>query len=213
MTKKRVMLVEDHEPYRIGLRTELMKHPDLEVVAEADRVQIAVEKALEVRPDVLVLDLEIPGNDESEDGTTVAAALGRAGARIPILVLSVSKSEGDVLSMLAEGVAGYFLKTEPLNSIIEAIRAVACGERGWLSRAITDQITKSPRCGQDLTQRELEVLKLLAFSNEEIAKSLGRTVGTVKKHVGSILAKLGVPSRAAAINLAWQRGLFSKRAK
>ncbi|MFL6263136.1 MAG: response regulator [Thermoanaerobaculia bacterium] len=207
------MLVDDHEGFRLGIRTELLKNPDLEVVAEADRVQSAIDKALAVQPDVLVLDMDIEGFRKEEDGATVAAALRSAGTTIPILVLSAFEREGYVLSMLAEGVAGYLLKTESLSFIVEAVRGVACGQRGFFSREIIEQITKSSRQGQELTPRELEVLQFLDLCNEDLAGKLRIKIGTVKKHVGSILAKFGVESRAAAISLAWQRGLISKRSK
>lgn len=213
----RVMLVDDHEGFRVGVRTEIAKHPDLEVVAEEDRVQSAIEVALKVRPDVLVLDMDLGDRrkekEKEEDGATVAAALRSAGAAIPILVLSAFDRQGYVLSMLAEDVAGYLLKTEPLSYIVEAIRGVALGQHGWFSREVMEQIASSRRHGQEFTRRELEVLQFLDSSNEVLAEKLGMTVGTAKKHVGNILAKFGVTSRAAAISLAWQRDLISKRVR
>lgn len=208
---KRVILVDDHEGFRLGIRTELEKHSDLEVVAEAVSVQSAIEAILAQRPDVVVLDMDIDGNRAENGGVSVAAALRRERIECPILVLSAFQREGYVLSMLAEGVAGYLLKTESLSSIVDAIRGVANGEEGWFSREIMAKITRSRRKGQELTRRELEVLQLLHLSNEELAETLHITVATAKKHVTSILAKLGVPSRVAAVHEAWRTGLISRQ--
>ena len=211
MKPKRIVLVDDHEVFRLGIRTEIEQHSDLEVVAEAESVEAAVEAVAEHRPDVLVLDMDIRGPRAEDGGATVAAALRREGIDVAILVLSAFQREGYVLSMLAEGVAGYVLKSEPLSFIVDAIRGVARGEAGWFSREIMAKITRSRRKGQELTRRELEILQFLHLSNEELADTLHISVPTAKKHVTSILAKLGVPSRAAAVDRAWETGLITRR--
>ena len=209
----RIAIVDDHASVRLGLRTELSEHEDLEVVGEAGDVQEAIDLVSRSSPDVLLLDMEIPGNAPDEDGVTVLSNLRKARSPARVLVYSGWQSEAYILSTLAEGVSGYILKTETLSTVVEAIRAVGgpSHEDGWFSRQVMARIARAKQSDLKLTRRELETLRLLHKTNEEIASSLGVFPNTVKKHVGNILAKFGVPSRTAAMERAFQMSLIPDR--
>ncbi len=194
----RVLLADDHPALRVGLRVLLEHAPGVTVVGEAGNGQEALALIAGQRPDVVVLDCQLP----DMAGAEVAAEVRRRGLPARILALSAYHDEKYVRAMLAAGAVGYLLKDEAPAAIVSAVRAAASGQ-GWFSPAVVAQVSgwargESPQEG--LTEREREVLRLVARgrTNKEIARELGVAVRTVEFHVGRILGKLEVASRVEA---------------
>lgn len=209
MTKIRVLLADDHPIVRRGIRSLLQTAPDIEVVAEAKSGQEALNLVSEMAPDVLLLDMEMPGLS----GVDVAKQLKAARSGVRVLALSAYDDGQYVRNLLANGAAGYITKEEAPEMIIEAVRGVARGEEGWLSRRAMARMTAWTRdselVGNELSSRELEVLRLVVAgkTNQEIGHILQISEKTVEKHVGAIFNKLDVSSRVEAAVQAVQRGL------
>jgi DNA-binding NarL/FixJ family response regulator len=209
MTKIRVLLADDHPIVRRGIRSLLQTAPDIEVVAEAKSGQEALNLVGEMAPDVLLLDMEMPGLS----GVDVAKQLKAARADVRVLALSAYDDGQYVRNLLANGAAGYITKEEAPEMIIEAVRGVARGEEGWLSRRAVARMTALTRdselAGNELSTRELDVLRLVVAgkTNQEIGHALQISEKTVEKHVGAIFNKLDVSSRVEAAVQAVQRGL------
>ena len=209
----RVLLVDDHPSLRAGLRSRLEKERDIEVVGESGDGEEALRLASERTPHVLVLDMEMPGLS----GVEIARRLRDAELPVRVLALSAHDSEEYIVTVLDSGAAGYLTKQEPLETIVSAIRGVARGEDGWLSRDVAAALMRHRRSKfQDLdnpasllTEREREVLKLLAqgHHNQDIADRLFISESTVKKHVNNIYFKLETGTRAEAVAWAWKNGL------
>ncbi len=206
----RVVIIDDHPAIRTGIRSALSKAGDIEVVGEAARGDDALYLIDQLRPDVALMDCRLPGID----GTKVAQMIGAHHLDTRVLALSAYTDEHYVQSMLQAGAAGYLLKEEALDTVIDAIRAVNRGEV-WYSREVMSKVadlargTSSVSVGQvGLTDREMGVLRLLArgWDNQRIAKDLHITEGTVKNHVTSIYTKLNVRTRAEAVAWAWRNG-------
>ena len=211
MTAIRVAIVDDHESVRLGLRTEFERHSDIDLVGEAVDVQSALDLVRSTTPDILLLDMQIPGERDGEDGITVLSTLRKSQSPMKVVVHSMWDTEAYILSALAEDVSGYILKDERLHTVVEAIRFVGKpGNNEWFSQKVISRIVRSKQAGLNLTPRERQVLPLLSKTNEGIAKTLGITPHTVKKHVGQILAKLGVTSRTAALEKALKQGIITK---
>lgn len=203
----RVVVADDHPVVRSGIRDELAKHADLELVAEATDGDQALELASSASVDVLVLDLSMPGLP----AVKVAAAVEQLERGPRILVLSAYGDLESVQAMMRAGVRGYMLKDEDPTRIAEGIREVA-KDNAWISHQIGDVLWKSaaPRESfPDLTPREREVLELMALGhpNPQIADELFISEGTVKNHVTRLYTKLDVNSRAEAVAWAWQKGI------
>lgn len=205
----RVLIADDHPVVRTGIRDELAKHPDLELVGEATDGDHTLELARTMRPDVLLLDINMPG--------IAAVKVARELRSLPdppkVLVLSAYGDLESVQAMLRAGVQGYMLKDEDPARIPEGIRAVGHGMR-WLSDRIGAIITQGPArpdVSSILSPREIEVLELigLGLDNDQIAERLSIVPGTVKNHVSTIYMKLGVRTRAEAVAWAWKNGLIS----
>lgn len=194
----RVLLADDHPALRMGLRVLLDRAPDIEVVGEADDGAAALAMTTTCRPDVAVLDCQLP----DVDGVAVAAELRQRDAPVRVLALSAYDDDRYLAGMLAAGAAGYLLKSEAPGRIVAAVRAVMTGEL-WTpaqrarARRWREEVA---RVREGLTPRELEVLGLLAqgLSNKEIAQALTVTVRTADFHVSNILRKLDVVSRVEA---------------
>ncbi len=205
----RVLLADDHPVVREGLRRRLEGAPDITVLAEASNGVEALRLAEELTPDVLLLDMEMPGLS----GVEVARRLRAAGSAVRVLALSAYRDEAYIYGLLEAGAAGYLLKDEMMESIVTAVRGVAQGEEGWFSRPVAEQVARWAVSGvperkrsslTSLTKREQEVLALMVqgLNNAEIAEVLTITEPTVKFHVGNIYRKLGVRSRVKAIRVA-----------
>lgn len=201
--KIRLMLVEDHILMRMGLVSATRIEPDLEVVAEVEDGRNVVEAFRKHRPDVVLLDLRLPGMD----GIQVIKALRQVSPDARIVVLSSYGGGDDVTRAIQNGASGYVLKNMPLQQVLEAVRAVHYGGQ-YIPREIASRM--SQRLHSEMSPRELEVLRLIAKgrSNKEIASELGIVEGTVKAHVTNIFGKLGAVDRTQAITIAVKQQLL-----
>lgn len=205
----RILLADDHPVVRDGVRDRIGREKDLNVVGEAADGEETIRQAQRLRPDVVLLDVAMPG----PGAVTVMEALREALPNVKVLVLSAFDDDEYVFGMLAAGAAGYALKDERLSTLVTAVRAVAQGET-WLSPRVASKVArralgeKPAVPGISLTDRERQVLRLMAQGKEntEIAEELVITERTVKFHVGNVYAKLGVTSRTAAVVEAIRRG-------
>ena len=212
------MVVDDQVMVRAGLAAIVGSQPDLEVIGEAGDGAAAVALATELRPDVILMDVRMPG----VDGLTATARL-TAGPNPPrVLVLTTFHQDAYVFQALRAGASGFLLKDAEPADLIAAVRTVAAGE-AMLSPAVTRRLIDAfatgvvaPAPAADprldvLTPRERDVLTAIAggLSNAEIGESLGITTGTVKAHVNALLAKIGVRDRVQATIVAYDTGLVS----
>lgn len=201
----RVVLADDHPVVRDGLRGMLAAVPGVEVVGEAADGVEAVAVVRATRPDVLLLDLRMPGGD----GLDAITALRDDPVRV--LVLSTFATGRDVAAALEAGATGYVLKDTPADQLVAALRAAAAGE-SVLSPAVATQVVSRLRGEADggLTDRELAVLRLVAQGtpNRAIAAALFVSEATVKTHLGHVFGKLGATDRAAAVATAYERGVL-----
>jgi DNA-binding NarL/FixJ family response regulator len=208
-----VVIADDHPIVRSGIRTELVSHDDIVLLGEAVDGDEALHQAQTLRPDVLLLDINMPGLR----AVHVVRELCEMDSPPRVLVLSAFGDLEYVLAMLKAGAAGYMLKDEDPSTITEGVRAVVQGET-WLSAAVSASLvayaleSEDDPVKQNLSAREAEVLGLLArgLANERIAESLCISTGTVKNHVSKIYEKLRVQSRAEAVAWAWQHGIVTK---
>jgi DNA-binding NarL/FixJ family response regulator len=213
----RLLIVDDQELVRTGFRLFLETQADLEVVGEAGDGSEAIERAKELRPDVVLMDIRMPGMD----GVEATERLTAAGIEPPprVLVLTTFDLDEYVFGALRAGAAGFLLKDAPRERLLEAIRVVHDGD-ALLSPSITRRLIEDFAARTDplepsgavlelLTPREREVLVLVAhgLSNGEIAQHLVVTEATVKSHVGSILQKLDLRDRVQAVVFAYEHGI------
>jgi DNA-binding NarL/FixJ family response regulator len=205
----RILVADDHPMLREGLVAVLGTQPDFEVVGEAADGSEAVRLAETLRPDVILLDLEMPG----VDGVAALEELRDAGSTSRAIVFTAYDTDQRILGALRAGARGYLLKGASRTEIFDAIRTVHAGG-SLLEPGVTNRLLDHVREGREppepLTPRELEVLGLIAqgLHNSEIAGRLFVTERTVKFHVSSILAKLGADNRTEAVALAARRGLI-----
>ena len=200
----RVMVVDDHPVVRTGLAAVIGQQPDLLLVGEGDSGEHAVALYRERRPDIVLMDLRMPGVGGVEAIRKITAEFPEAR----ILALTTYEGDADIRRALGAGARGYLLKDMLLSDVITAIRAVLRGERVIPAGVATRLAEYSER--SDLTERELEVLHLVArgLSNKEVAKAIGRMEETVKIHLKNIFAKLDVSDRTEAVTVALGRGLL-----
>lgn len=210
MAAIRVLLVDDHPVVREGIRKLLENQQDITVVGEASEGSQAINMARELSPDVMLLDMELPGIK----GTQVAKQLQEEGLSVRILALSAHDDREYIREVLSFGASGYLVKEEVPETIVEAVKGVAYGEQGWVSRRVAAQMSTWMGGGQDkdksaLTPREIEVLKgvVAGKTNQEIGLALGISEKTVEKHLEGVYQKLGVASRVEAAVHAVRRGL------
>ncbi|KZX50656.1 two-component system response regulator NarL [Stutzerimonas stutzeri] len=203
-TTTRILLVDDHPMMRRGLRDLLDLEDDLETVSEAGNGEDAIRLAQEVEPDLILMDLNMPGID----GLETTRRMRDADIDARIIMFTVSDEQGHVLEALRNGADGYLLKDMDAEQLIEQIRVAATGRMALspeLTQVLAEAIRVRPKpSGQvqfsSLTKREKEVLRQIAKgqSNKMIARKLGITEGTVKVHVKNLLHKLGLRSRVEA---------------
>lgn len=213
-TTIRIVLADDHTLVREGLRERLTHQADMEVVGEAADGWEALRLAETLVPDVLLLDMEMPGLT----GPEVAQRLHEATLPVHVLALSAYDDTDYVSELLECGAAGYLTKEEALATIVEAVRSVALGEEGWLSRSVAAKVMQLQRrettgnaaSAPLLSEREIEVLQQVAqgHTNQEIATLLFISENTVRNHLANIYAKLEVHNRAEAVTWAWQHNLL-----
>lgn len=197
----RILLVDDHMAIRVGLITAANDAPDMEVVADVDNGPEAIEAFRKLRPDVVVLDLRLPGMSGIE--TLNALREESKGARV--IIFSNYATGEEIYRAMTAGAAGFVLKEMPLDRLLEAIRTVNKGEQ-YIPIEIAQRMGQ--RLLAHLSPREIEVIGLLAIglSNKEIGAKLGVVEGTVKIHISSIFQKLGVADRTHALIEAVKRG-------
>ena len=209
----RVLVVDDHAVVRAGLRRVLEAEGDLEVVGEAADAERAVFEAIETKPDVVLMDLVMPG----KSGIEGMPALLQSLPDVEVLVLSMQDDPRDVREAFAAGAAGYVLKEAADVEIVGAIRAVAAGKR-YLHPALGARLVaaeaeeRQKGIADPLSEREREVLHLLALghTNQEIAKRLFISVRTAETHRAHIMRKLSLKSRAELVRYALAEGLLEE---
>jgi DNA-binding NarL/FixJ family response regulator len=203
----RLLIVDDHPVVRDGLRGMFAGDDRFEVVGEAGDGREAVVRAEALRPDVVLMDLRMPGGD----GVTAIAELTRRGLPGHVLVLTTYDTDRDVVPAIEAGATGYLLKDAPREELLRAVCAAARGE-SVLSPSVASRLIGQVRAParEPLSQRELEVLGLIArgTTNRAAAAKLFISEATVKTHLLHIYAKLGVKDRAAAVATAFERGLI-----
>ncbi|MCU0495204.1 MAG: response regulator transcription factor [Chloroflexaceae bacterium] len=202
----RILVADDHPVVRDGLVAMLRTQPDFQVVAEAGDGRSAVEAAARTRPDLLLLDLEMPGLD----GLGALQQLHAADPTLRVLVFTAFADDERVIRAVQSGVKGYVLKGAPRDELFHAIRVVSRGG-SLLQPLIAARMLTRLRNDEALTERELAVLRLLArgLANKQIASELSITERTVKFHISAILSKLAAANRTDAVRIAVQRGLIT----
>jgi len=209
----RILMIDDHTLFRVGLQG-LLEHRGIEVVAAVGDGQEGIRLASELEPDVVLLDMRMPGMD----GLGVLRQLRQAGLNMPISMLTTSSNEQDLVEALRSGAQGYLIKDMQPDELVVALRDIVAGKtvvapdlapvlaKVVQGETVTEQ-GDSPF--DELTPRESEILGLLAEgqSNKTIARNLGISDGTVKLHVKAILRKLGVHSRVEAAVIAVEHGM------
>lgn len=211
MTQKiSVILVDDHEMVRLGLKSFLDLQPDVEVIGEASNGKEGIDLALDLKPDVVVMDLVMP----KMDGVEATLTLLKKWKKAKILVLTSYLDNEKVYPVINAGAKGYMLKTSSAAEILNAIQKVARGDL-----AIETEVDKKIKnhdhireLHEDLTGRERDILRLLAkgYDNQTIADELFISLKTVKTHVSNILSKLDVDDRTQAVVYAFKHHLVSQ---
>jgi DNA-binding NarL/FixJ family response regulator len=207
MSPIRLLIVDDHPVVRDGLRGMLAPDPSLEVVGEASDGAEAIGLVESLQPDVVLMDLRMPGLG----GVAAIKALAERGAKARVLVLTTYDSDSDVTPALEAGATGYLLKDAPQEQLVRAIQAAARGESVLAPSVATRLVSQLRVPAKDsLSERELEVLSLIARgeTNRGAAARLFISEATVKTHLLHIYEKLGVNDRAAAVAAAYERGLL-----
>jgi two-component system nitrate/nitrite response regulator NarL len=216
----RVLLIDDHALVRKGLEA-LLQSRNIEVAASVGSGQEGIDEASKIKPDVILLDINMPGMN----GLETLKQLRQQKIESPVLMLTMSREEGDLRAALQNGAQGYLLKDMEPEELIPALEAVASGDNivakelvGSLTRIVQSKDSDEPDKSEespfsDLTPRELEILGHIAEgqSNKAIARDLDISDGTVKLHVKSILRKLGMHSRVEAAVKAVEYGLGGKQ--
>jgi DNA-binding NarL/FixJ family response regulator len=197
----RVLIVDDHTVVRDGLRTVLSTDPEITVVGECATGDEAVHTAARLKPDVVLMDLRLPGMD----GVTATRKIV-AGGNGKVLILTTYDTDGDIVRAVEAGATGYLLKDVSRQDLLRAVAAASRGET-VLAPAVAARLS---RCQSPLTPRETEILRCLAagWSNPVIARTLFISEATVKTHVLRIFHKLGVRNRTNAVTVAMARGIL-----
>ncbi len=215
MTK--VLIADDEALVRNGLRWMLEASPGIEVVGEAGDGGEAVDMAVQLRPDVVLMDIRMKTVDGIEATRRLMATAGREGPRV--LILTTFDFERNVYEALRAGASGFLLKDTQPDRLVDAVRTVAAGEAllaPGITRRLIEQYVARPRAHMArrgelaaLTERELEMLELLArgLSNAQMAERINLSEATVKTHLSSMFGKLGLKSRIQAVVLAYESGL------
>jgi DNA-binding NarL/FixJ family response regulator len=203
----RILVCDDHPVVRSGLRGMIQSQPDLEVIAEADEGARAVALASRFQPDIVLMDLRMPGMD----GVTATATIKARHPSIHVLIPTTYDTDADILRALEKGATGFLLKDEREDRLFDAIREAA-GGRSPLAPGVASRLVERLRGDADshVSEREIEILMLVAQgrSNREIARDLHISDSTVKAHMLHIFDKLGVTDRTAAVTTALRQGII-----
>ncbi len=210
----RVLLVDDHNLFRSGIKLLLQRHPDFEVIGEASDGVEGVKRAKELKPDIVLLDMHMPGLN----GREAVQLIHQDHPAIHIVMLTVSEDEDDLAHCLQSGASGYLLKNIDADYLIESLKKITQGESvvsAEMTAKLVAQLRKGPAAApvpseaDKLTPKEREVLSQLAagLSNKEIARKLDVAESTVKIHLQSILRKLGLTNRVQAAIYAVEHGM------
>ena len=214
----RVVIADDHGSFRAGLRALLATAADVEVVGEASTGDEAVAMAQRLQPDVVLMDVNMPGSD----GIAATGRIVEGAPHVAIVVLTMDAGDASIVGALRAGARGYVLKGAQRTELLRAIRAASAGEAilgPGVARRLADYLAPaapvSPRPFPDLTEREREILELVARgqSNAEITNGLVLSPKTVRNHVSNIFGKLGARDRAEAIVMAREAGLGGARGR
>ncbi|MFE2519689.1 response regulator [Streptomyces mirabilis] len=206
----RVLIADDHTVVRAGLRALLEGEPDLDVIAEAGSGEEAVRLGARLTPDVVLMDLRFAGPGQGIDGVEAARRLGTRAPGVAVVMLTSYAGRADVVRALEAGARGYVLKAGPPEELFQAVRTAAAGSMGLAAEIVGELVGQVVNPEQDLSHREIEVVRLLAEgrSNRAIAEALYLSEATVKTHLVRVYRKLGVDNRAAAVSQAVRRGLL-----
>jgi two-component system, NarL family, response regulator len=201
----RILVVDDHFMVRMGLSASLNVEPDMEVVAEAGNGPAALEAYRKHRPNLVLMDLRLPGMS----GTDCTAALLRDFPDASVLMLSTHSGEEEIYRAIQAGARGYIVKSIIREELLHAVREVHEG-RQYVDPVVASHLAER-RSHRSLSSREIEVLRMVAqgLGNKEIANALSVAEVTVKLHVSHVLEKLGVKDRTQAATVALQRGIIS----
>ena len=210
----RILIADDHGVLRAGLRALLSDEPDLEVVGEAPDGQMALRLADELRPDIVLLDVNMPGLG----GVEVAQRLKETLPNLRVLILTAHEDESLLREAIHAGAAGYIVKRAVESELINAIHAVSHGDlyvHPTMTRALLKDMSVIPTAeeplAESLTPREIEVLRLIAqgYTNGQVAKELNLSVRTVESHRANLMGKLNLHSRVELVKYAIEKGLIS----
>jgi len=206
-TKIRVMIVDDHAVVRSGLGAFLSVIPDLELVGEAESGELAVVRCDHLHPDVILMDLMMPGTD----GVTATRLIREQYPQTQVIALTSFQEDGLVQNAMKAGAIGYLMKNVSAQELAAAIRAAKGGKMTLSPEAAQALVHATQQASETetLTEREMDVLRLMVdgLNNAEIAERLVVSLSTVKYHISNILMKLGVENRVAAVTTAMQKKL------
>jgi DNA-binding NarL/FixJ family response regulator len=207
MTSIRILIVDDHQVVREGLKGMLAGQSDMTVIGEAEDGAAAVDLAAQFEPDVILMDLRMP----TMDGVSAIQAIAERQIATRVLILTTYDSDADIVPAIEAGAAGYLLKDTPRDDLFRAIRATARGE-SVLAPTVVARLMGRMRAPAEetLSAREIEVLGLVArgLSNKEVSRQLHISEATVKTHLIHVFNKLGVGDRTAAVTVALERGIL-----
>lgn len=204
MKKTRILIADDHSLVRMGLSSLIGYQQDMEVVGEAEDGEMAVERTLSLKPDVVIMDIVMP----KLDGASATERILETSPSVKIFLLTSFGNSADLLKAVVAGARGAFLKDSPNDQLLDAVRRVAKGET-VIQKVIQQQMDEAPYL-LSLSPRQIEILHSAScgFSTEDIARQFGITPDGVKKHFASICAKLGASTRTEAIAIALRRQLL-----
>lgn len=203
----RILIVDDHPVVRAGLRAIVETQPDFEVNGEAETGEDAVRRVAHDSPDLVLMDLQMPGIGGAQAVTQMMSLPDPP----PVMILTTYDTDSDILAALDAGATGYLLKDAPPEELFQAIRQAASGQTVLAPSVASKLVTRIQRQpSQTLSTRELEVLDLVAegLTNKQIAHHLHLSEATIKTHLAHINTKLGVESRTAAVAAAVEQGLI-----
>ena len=210
----KIIIADDHPLIRQGLRVVIEAQPDMELVAEASNGEQAIQQALALKPDIVIMDLQMP----VKDGLAATREIAQADPQAQVLVLTSFPDDDNVYAAIKAGAMGFLLKDSSAEYLLDAIRTVSRGEsvlHPTIARKLMQEIRQPPRLPpttEPLTPREVEVLGCLTqgMANQQIARQLSISVRTVSTHVRNILDKLHLANRTQAALYALDQGIVSK---